>query len=663
MLNLTTVAFSRSFRILAIWVALPLLAATFCTSARGKDKDTKEKTEKKQKDRPWVEIRSAQFVVTSDGGEKTARRVLDQFEQVRRVFQATMPNPRFSTGIPIQIFAARNSDSFAKLFPEFPANSRRVQPGGLFIAGPEKIFIGMRTNAPGKVPYERVYQAYASLVLKHSYRRLPPWLEEGYTNVYGSLTLTGKGARLGKTDPDDMSVLYESPLLPLDIVFHVNHGSPYLSGGEKHTVFYAESRALVHFFLTDPQFASAKPLDRYIAQVEKGADALQAARQVFGDLNQLRNRLEAYVKRIKAPPADILETGETDSGGAARTLSPAELEARLGAFMAARGRRSNARFKLEDALMQDPALADAEQSLGFLSLQERHLDEADKHFARALQLNPNDALSYYGQGLVALARAGQSGPPPATLAAAFEKSVSLNPNFAPAWDNLASIYSQRDDTMQKALTDAQRAAALAPGNSEYHLQVAEILDRLGRKEDARKAAAEVQASSSDRKTAERAGDLLARMSRPAASGGLDASGSLGNAAEHSASGAAATLRIQRKTEPDDQSSQAVSSVPRADSAAEPPAPTAPPLTYSMLGTITDTICAYPPQVQITLKARTIVMHLHANDLGKVSVKIAGSNAAAKNTSCAALRGRSARVSYLLSSGKPWDGEIQSLEFR
>lgn len=649
-----TVHLSRSLRVIAIALALPLLAATVCTSALARDKDTEKKKEKVQ---TWVEIRSPRFVVASDGGEKTARRVLDQFEQVVRVFQATMPHPRVSTGIPIQILAARNAQSFAKLFPEFPANSRRIQPAGLFITGPEKIFIGLRSNASGPVPFERTYQDYARMVLRLSYRRLPPWLEEGYINVYGSITLTDKGARLGRPDPEDMSVLYESPLLPLDIIFHVNSGSPYLSGGDKHTVFYAESHALVHYLLTDPKYSAARTLDQYIGLVEKGTDSLEAARQVFGNLDQLRNRLESYIKQIKPPPAELVATGGSDSGGSLRTLSPAEAEARLGALVAAHGRRENAQSKLEDALMQDPSLAEAEQSLGFLFLQHTQIVDAEKHFARALQLDPNNALTYYGQGLTALARGGPSAAPAAALAA-FEKSVSLNPNFAPAWNSLASIYAQREQTMQKALQDAQRAAALDPGDSGYNLQVASIQSRLGRKEEARKAAAEVQASASDRKTAQQAGELLASMSQPAVPATKDS-------AEHSpvASAAEKTLRIENKTEPGDQPATAVSNAPRAAPAPTPPLFTAPPRTYSMIGRITDAICAYPPQVQITLKAQAIVMHLHANDLGKVPVKMAGSNAAVKNTRCTALIGHMARVSYLMSPGKPWDGEIQTVEFR
>jgi len=70
-----------------------------------------------------------------------------------------------------------------------------------------------------------------------------------------------------------------------------------------------------------------------------------------------------------------------------------------------------------------------------------------------------------------------------------------------------------------------------------------------------------------------------------------------------------------------------------------------------------------PQIQITMKSLTILMKLHATELAKVAIKSAGSDAAAKGTTCSSLRGRSARVSYVLVLNQPWDGEMQEIEFR
>ena len=311
--------------------------------------------------------------------------------------------------------------------------------------------------------------------------------------------------------------------------------------------------------------------------------------------------------------------------------------------------------------MSEPSLAEAEQSLGYVLLKKDDLDEAQKHFESAAQLNPNDALNFYGQGLVAMNKGGNTGVPPGSLAA-FEKAAALNPDFAPAWYYLAMIYSQRDETLQKAMTDAQRAASLAPGESRYQLQLAALLDRSGHPDEARKTAVRVQESATDRATADKAGELVARMSKPQPP---VAPASAGNAPAKTPSDSG--LRIERKTEPEAKPST-TSTVPAAPKTEPAPTP-APPLfaesskVYSMMGTITDVNCAGAPQIQVTLKSQNITMKLHAANLEKVSIKSAGSAADAKGTTCSSLRGRNARISYLLVSGRAWDGEMQAVEFR
>jgi len=647
--------------------ALLLVVALFSPSARGADKDKKEEKEKKEKIEPWVEVGTSHFIAASDDGEKTARRYAVEFEELLRVFQSTMPNCRVSNGIPVRLLVARDGPSFGRMIPEFRFDKRhdREQPPGVFVAGPEKTFIGLRANASGRFRFEGIYSDYAREVLRLSYRNLPPWLEAGYSSVFASLTFTDRGARLERPDPDDLSVLTESPLLPLDLLLQVDRNSGYYTSSDKNTVYYAESRILVHFLVADSQTSGTKSLAQYVEAVQGGADSLQAARKIFGDLSQLQAKLEAFIKEVHGSGADIPASGAGDSGGAARTLSTAETDARMADFLASRGKDDDARDKLEEAIKSEPSLAEGEQALGFLLLRRNELDEAQKHFERAAQLDAKDALNYYGLGGIAVIRAHNGGPS-GGAAEAFEKAVALNPNFAPAWYGLGAIYSDRAETLEKALTDTQRAASLVPGDSDYQLGVATLLSRLGRTDEARKAAAGVKESATDRDTANKAGDLLARMSKPQPSSAPGAAS--GPMVPPPAEPADTTPRIERKPEPVPQAPIPVTTAePTTVSTASSEAPV-PPLfsetkTYSMLGTITEVNCASSPQVQITLKSLTILMKLHAEDLAKVLIRTAGSEAPAKNVSCASLRGRSVRVSYSLVLDKAWDGEMQSVELR
>jgi tetratricopeptide (TPR) repeat protein len=641
-----------------LFICAAFLCANLQAADKEKDKDKKPEKEKKEKIEPWVEIRTTHFLVASDGGEKTALRFANQFETLLRVFQATMPNARLTNGIPVRLLIAKDGASFARMAPEFPYEKKREQPPGVMAQGNEKTYIGIRANVGGHFPFADIFKTYAHDVIKRSYRNLPPWLEEGYSTVYAGITFTDKGVRLERPEPEDLSVLFESPLLPLDLVFHVDRNSGYYSPGDTQSVYSAESRVLLHFLIVDPQISGSKSMDRYIAAVQGGADSLQAARDAFGDLAQLQAKFEAFVNEVKGAPTDLSVNAANESGGAPRTMTPAEFEARRSDFLALRGRVDDAQGDLEEAITTEPTLAEAEQSLGFLQLRKRDLDEAAKHFQQAAQLDPKDALNFYGQGLVAMAQSGISDQPAAAITA-LEKAATLNPDFPEIWYNLALIYSQKDETLQKALAAAQHAASIAPGNSNYQLQMASIQNEMGHPDEARRTAAMVQGSTADKGTARKAADLMARASnsQPAPSSPASPAAPKANPEP---------VKISSPPPPLPPATSKIAS-PKSDSAPAPPAAAPPRFSeakvYSMVGTITDVTCTSASEIQLTLKSLTILMKLHALDIAKLSVKSAGTDSSAKISSCTGLKGRSARISYNLVLDKPWDGEMQEVEFR
>src|SRR6266849_9914217 len=55
----------------------------------------------------WIEVRSAHFVVSSNAGEKEARRIADQFEQMRALFHGAFANLRVDPAQPVLILAAK----------------------------------------------------------------------------------------------------------------------------------------------------------------------------------------------------------------------------------------------------------------------------------------------------------------------------------------------------------------------------------------------------------------------------------------------------------------------------------------------------------------------------------------------------------------------------
>jgi hypothetical protein len=84
--------------------------------------------------------------------------------------------------------------------------------------------------------------------------------------------------------------------------------------------------------------------------------------------------------------------------------------------------------------------------------------------------------------------------------------------------------------------------------------------------------------------------------------------------------------------------------------------------YSMKGTIAAVVCSNAPQMQLTLQATGIEMHLHTADIAKIEVRLDTGHPPATTPPCAQFAGKKAKISYQLASQKPWDGEIVSVEF-
>jgi hypothetical protein len=212
--------------------------------------------------------------------------------------------------------------------------------------------------------------------------------------------------------------------------------------------------------------------------------------------------------------------------------------------------------------------------------------------------------------------------------------------------------------MQKALEAAQRAASLVPGDSGYQDQVAMVQRELGSTDDGRKVADAPRKSSDDRAMADSSLDRSSQPKAPAPAANASVA--------TSASTAERNVRIERKEEP------ASKPVATASNAApeKANAPASPAISnssethvYSMVGKISNVNCANAPQIEITVKALTIEMKLHAADTAQLTIKSTGTTPLAKGSACTGLRGRTARVSYQFVQDKKWDAEIETIELR
>ncbi len=155
----------------------------------------------------WVEVKSPAFTVVSDGGEKDARRVLSQFEQVRAVLKEAWPWANVDPSRPVTIVAMRDGDEYRRLVPAARQAGGAPLAAAILVPAPDRNWVALRMDVSrfqeSDDTWDHAYRSavhdYVHLVLHLNYVQLPAWLEEGLAEFWGNTIVDGdrvdRGAR------------------------------------------------------------------------------------------------------------------------------------------------------------------------------------------------------------------------------------------------------------------------------------------------------------------------------------------------------------------------------------------------------------------------------------------------------------------------------------
>jgi len=125
------------------------------------------------------------------------------------------------------------------------------------------------------------------------------------------------------------------------------------------------------------------------------------------------------------------------------------------------------------------------EELAIRLFQEAYQHQMNKEFDKAVELDSKSYLAHYYHAFLML----QNAMRPEVFSDAqksLERAIQLNPNFAPAYAALSSLYGVHDERLEDALAAARKAAELEPGDASYYLNVGIVLLRMGRIEEAHK---------------------------------------------------------------------------------------------------------------------------------------------------------------------------------
>ncbi|MGC2637449.1 MAG: DUF1570 domain-containing protein, partial [Acidobacteriaceae bacterium] len=429
---------------------------------------------------PWLEVRSQHFTMVTDAGGKEARRLLDQFERMRWVFQTMFPKANVDPGAPIVVIAVRDNKEFQSLEPAAYLGKGKAQLAGYFLKAPDKNYILLRLDVEGEHPYATVYHEYTHLELGTA--SMPLWLNEGLAQFFENTEFRDKEVLVGEPSPYDLEMLHRTPFIPLETLFRVDAESPYYHEEQKVSVFYPESWALTHYLLTSDFDQKTHRIPDYLRLVDQHVDPVTAAQQAFGDLHQLQSTLAAYTNRMSYTVLKINSAAAPidPKSMTAAPLTPSQVDAWRADLLAYNRRTADARALLDAVLKADRSNVLAHETMGYLEFHDGHRDEAEKWYAEAVALDSHSFLAHYYFALLSLMD-GDTGP---DVEASLRTAIQLNPRYAPAWDGLAQLFGRRHENLDEAHTMNLEAIALDPDNLNYRLNAANVLMEQHRFDDA-----------------------------------------------------------------------------------------------------------------------------------------------------------------------------------
>ena len=438
----------------------------------------------------WIEVRSPNFVVVSNAGEKQARKAALQFEQIRAVFRQSIKVASSHPSPAVTILAMKDESSMRELLPEFWVKGH-THPAGIFVSRFNLCFAAVELDAHWSNPYETFYHEYYHAITTPYFPDLPVWLSEGLAEYYGSTQIEDKFVMLGKNDPDLVRQLWDATFIPLNLLFKVDRSSPYYNEANKTSLFYAESWALTHYLMIGDRGIHKPLLLAYLDALNHGKtpdDAVAA----FGDLKQLQTNLESYIRQPALFYSKLPTPAIDDNELKIRSLSEAEADAYRGGFAVLRNKGEDAKPLLAQALQLDPNDALAYQYLAITQFLEGQRGRALESVSKAISLDPGNSFTRYMRAFLATTGSGiQSGD--AQVEEDLRQAIASRPEFAPPYGLLAVYLATVDRNLPEALSLAQKAVSFEPGSSGYQLALAQVLARMDKLDEADLAAARARA--------------------------------------------------------------------------------------------------------------------------------------------------------------------------
>jgi hypothetical protein len=428
----------------------------------------------------WIRVETPNFIVYGEPGERRVREVAEEFERFREALARVIPGAATPAAVPTVVVVFRSARSFEPYRPRF--NGKPVKLGGYFFSSEDMNIVAL-ADGDRSESLRTIFHEYVHLMIGNLSPGMPVWLNEGLAEYYSTFEVEadGKRALIGRVIPSHLRLLNERRPFTIPELLAVEQTSPDYNEGERQTLFYAQSWALVHM-LASGTMTSGALLSQYARLVSDGTPSLDAWRQVFGERNVIRE-LERYVAQDEMKGVLVRFNQSIPQVKSYSTkVSEADGQAVLGDLLRRVAPRQETADRFEAAIAMRPPSARARALYGLLMLDGDEPERARALLLEAAEDTADWLVQYHvATGLTRLASAADAPDPVAIDGArrAIERVRDARPDLANVHAFAARLDAAEDADMPHALEAIRRARAVSPGRADYILLEAFLLMRRG----------------------------------------------------------------------------------------------------------------------------------------------------------------------------------------
>ncbi|RVT90816.1 tetratricopeptide repeat protein [Sphingomonas crocodyli] len=232
----------------------------------------------------WIEARSPNFIVYSDGGEGDLRKsvaLLENYDQILRTLTGTIAPP---SRAPLKVYLVKSPKDLAIVEPVPPGvlGFYRARVGGTAA-------FAVRSGQPGLGGEQVLLHEYAHHFTARYYPAYyPGWFNEGFAEYVMTAKADGDRIEIGRYNPGRAADLLRGTWLPVDRIL----SGKCCTNRAEMAQFYAESWLIVHYLFADEGRRAA--LTRYLADLQREVPEAEAFKAAFGIDH---DAFEAHLKR------------------------------------------------------------------------------------------------------------------------------------------------------------------------------------------------------------------------------------------------------------------------------------------------------------------------------------------------------------------------------